>query len=121
MGAVTICQARIELTPMPHPSSSQHLPISHPAQQHLLCLRPQALLNLPNLKRDKAPCQKPNKAPREGTKSTAMLPVATLTLPMSSHLMPTRTKKPTMRQDIVTPHSNQTHCGVLGAPNMVSP
>merc|ERR1711989_222583 len=87
-------------------------------QQHPLCLRPQVLLNLPNLRRFKAPCQKLNEAPREGTKSTATLPVANLTLRMSSHSMPTRPKKPTMRQDVLT---TQTHRGVLGAPNRVPP
>ena len=90
-------------------------------KQHLLHLRPRALLTLPKFKKAKTPCQKPKNAPREGTKSTAMPLAVTKTLPTPPHSTTTCLKKSTMPQEAEMLHPNQRSLGVLGAPKTAAP
>ena len=93
-------------------------------KQHLLDLRPQALLKLPKLGRCAAPYQRCNNAPREETKSTAM-PLAIIEIllmpPLSTTTCLKKSTSPQMPQEAEMLHPNQKSLGVPGAPKTAAP
>ena len=105
------------------PNRGKPMPMPCP-KQHLLYLRPQALLGLPTLRRCAAPCQRCNNASREETRNTAM-PLATIGIllmpPLSTTTCLKKSNLPQMPQEAEMLHPNQRSLGVPGAPKTAAP